>query len=238
MHKMKNIIFITLGFIFFAIGWVGVILPVLPTTPFLLLATACFAKGSKRFHTWFLGTKLYQNHLEEFVTSRAMTLKTKVTILVPATLMLLLAYWMVPIVHAKYCILAVIMFKYYYFACRIKTIQPVEDRRVKEKAVVGEMVQIYCDANHEKAGKKKELCKECSELLAYAHKRIDVCPFMEEKTFCANCHIKCYQKDKQEEIRNVMKFAGKRMLFVRPWMAISHVFATLQEKRKVVKQHD
>lgn len=116
-------IFIALGFIFFALGAVGAVLPVLPTTPFLLAASVCFAKGSKRFHNWFTATKLYQNHLDSFVKERSMTLKTKIGLLVFASSMLLIAFFMMNNIYGRILILALIAFKYYYFIFRIKTIK-------------------------------------------------------------------------------------------------------------------
>lgn len=121
-----KVIYLILAMLCLGIGAVGVILPVLPTTPFLLLASFFFAKGSTRFHQWFLKTKLYQKHLDGFVKKRAMTLKTKFSILVPASAMLLLAMWLVGNMHVRLLIGFVMLFKYYYFFFRIKTIQEVE----------------------------------------------------------------------------------------------------------------
>ena len=92
-----RILFIVLGFIFLGVGAIGIVVPILPTTPFLLLASFFFAKGSKRFHDWFLSTKLYKKYLESFVKSRAMTLKGKLTILIPVSCMLIITFIFVDI---------------------------------------------------------------------------------------------------------------------------------------------
>ena len=121
---MKNIIktiYIFLGIIALLIGAIGAVLPILPTTPFLLLALYCFAKGSKRWHDWFVGTRLYKSYLEDFVQRRAMTLKQKISILVFADIMLLFPLILLS-KPLKIFIVLVILFKYYYFVFRIKTI--------------------------------------------------------------------------------------------------------------------
>ena len=81
-------IYLMIGMISFGLGFIGIVLPILPTTPFLLLAGFCFARSSKRVHNWFVSTKAYQRHLEPFVQKRAMTLKTKICILSLASFML------------------------------------------------------------------------------------------------------------------------------------------------------
>lgn len=122
MKKPIRIIWLILGFVAIGIGAVGVVLPVLPTTPFLLLASFCLAKGSERFHTWFTQTKLYKTHLDDFVKTRSMTLKSKFTILLPASAMLILAFIMMTNWYGRGFIIFLIIFKYVYFFTRIKTI--------------------------------------------------------------------------------------------------------------------
>ena len=122
MKKPIRIIWLILGIEAIGIGAVGVVLPVLPTTPFLLLASFCLAKGSERFHTWFTQTKLYKTHLDDFVKTRSMTLKSKFTILLPASAMLILAFIMMPNWYGRGFIIFLIIFKYVYFFTRIKTI--------------------------------------------------------------------------------------------------------------------
>ena len=124
---MKKAIFVVTGFVFFGLGAVGAFLPVLPTTPFLLVAAACFAKGSGRFQQWFISTKLYHEHLEGFVKERGMTLKTKITICAVATGMLMAAFFMMSSLPGRIVILCVIAAKYYCFIFRIKTI-PISEK--------------------------------------------------------------------------------------------------------------
>lgn len=121
-----RIIYAILGLISFALGFIGVIVPVLPTTPFWLLAAFCFGKSSKRLHDWFVGTNLYKKHLEDFVNKREMTKETKIKILALASTMLIIAFIMVDVIYARITIIAVMVFKYYYFAARIKTVRKEE----------------------------------------------------------------------------------------------------------------
>lgn len=126
MKNMKKnpvrIVWMLFSFLSMGIGAVGVVLPVLPATPFLLLASFCLAKGSERFHKWFTGTKLYKRHLDSFVKNRAMTLKTKFSLLIPASCMLLLAFLAMRNVYGRVFIVFLIVFKYVYFFTKIRTI--------------------------------------------------------------------------------------------------------------------
>lgn len=123
MNKIKKYMYITVGLISFALGAVGVILPILPTTPFLLLASFCFVRGSERFDKWFKSSKIYKNHLESFVKERAMTIKQKITILLFADVMLAFPIILIDSLHMRLFLIGLICFKFYYFMFRIKTIK-------------------------------------------------------------------------------------------------------------------
>jgi hypothetical protein len=91
---MKRLFFILLGCLSLALGCVGIVLPILPTVPFFLVTVFCFANSSQRLHDWFLGTKLYQNHLDSFVKKKGMTVRTKATILTSVTLLMGFGFFM------------------------------------------------------------------------------------------------------------------------------------------------
>ncbi|WP_353096801.1 YbaN family protein [Tissierella praeacuta] len=114
-------LYLIIGFLFLAIGLVGVVLPVLPTTPFLLVTAFCFAKGSKRFHNWFTGTKLYKKHLDGYIRERAMTLKTKLSILILASSMMIITFFVINVLSAKIFLIFAILFHWWYFFFRIET---------------------------------------------------------------------------------------------------------------------
>ncbi|MEI0579904.1 YbaN family protein [Brachyspira pilosicoli] len=126
-----RILFIVLGFIFLGVGAVGIVVPILPTTPFLLLASFFFAKGSKRFHDWFLSTKLYKRYLESFVKSRAMTLKGKLTILIPVSCMLIITFIFVDNIYARIVLVILFISKYVYFFTQIRTVSEEELNKMR-----------------------------------------------------------------------------------------------------------
>ncbi len=91
----------------------------------------------------------------------------------------------------------------------------------KEYKTIEAMVGLYCHGLH--GTDKKQLCADCEELLAYAKARLDKCPYQEQKTTCAKCPIHCYKPAIREKIRNVMRYAGPRMLKHHPLLAIRHL---------------
>ena len=121
MNKIKKYIYITIGLISFALGAIGVVLPIIPTTPFLLLASFCFVRGSDKFDKWFKSTKIYKKHLESFINEKAMTKKQKTTILLLITVMLLVPIILIDNLHMRLFLIGLICIKFYYFTFKIKT---------------------------------------------------------------------------------------------------------------------
>lgn len=78
-------VFLTIGAISFALGTAGIILPLLPTVPFYMLALFCLARGSERLHKMFLESSLYQKTVGAYERDKALTLRTKLSILASVT---------------------------------------------------------------------------------------------------------------------------------------------------------
>ena len=125
MNKIYKVMCIALGLIFLSLGVIGVVLPILPTTPFLLLASFFFARGSEKFHKWFMGTSIYKRYIKDFIETRSMTRKNKIKTLTLSTSMLILAIYLVPNIYARIFIGIVMVINYCYFFFRIKE-RPVE----------------------------------------------------------------------------------------------------------------
>lgn len=77
-----RLIYLIIGFLSLALAIVGVVLPLLPTTPFLLLSIACFSRSSKRFEDWLYHTKLYQTYVADFRETKSITRERKKKIIV------------------------------------------------------------------------------------------------------------------------------------------------------------
>ena len=121
--SLLKIFYVILGFISLGLGLIGIILPILPTTPFLLLTAFCLLKDQISLISGLKGQGVYKNHLESFEKNKAMTLKTKLTILLTADIMLLFPLILSKSIHLKIFIVILMMFKFYYFIFRIKTVK-------------------------------------------------------------------------------------------------------------------
>ena len=104
----------------------------------------------------------------------------------------------------------------------------------KERKLIPVMIKKYCHGKHGTKG--DEVCKECGALTEYALFRLEKCPFQANKKFCSFCKIHCYKPDMRERIKDVMKWAGPRMIFTHPVFAFKHVFQMISYKRKLRKE--
>ena len=128
--NIKKIFWICLGCVGVGLGAVGAVVPMLPAFPFLMLATFSFARSSERLHTWFIGTKLYKNNLEDFVAGRGMTWKTKIRIMITVTLLMSVGYIMMGtkgIITGCIVLGCVWLFHIAYFIFGVKTIPAVKE---------------------------------------------------------------------------------------------------------------
>lgn len=82
------------------------------------------------------------------------------------------------------------------------------------------MISLYCRG---KEG-NRALCASCRELLAYAEHRLDRCRYGEHKPSCRKCPIHCYRPDMRRLMRDVMRYAGSRMLLQHPLIALRHLW--------------
>ena len=76
--RLKKAVFTVLGTIFLGLGAVGIVVPILPTTPFLLLSAACYLNGSERMHRWLLNNKLFGSYIKNYREGKGMSARGKI----------------------------------------------------------------------------------------------------------------------------------------------------------------
>lgn len=106
----------------------------------------------------------------------------------------------------------------------------------RELRTIEAMIAIFCAARH--GGGRGRLCGDCAELDRYAEERLARCPFGAAKSTCANCRVHCYKPAMRERVREVMRFAGPRMLGRHPYLALMHLL--VDERRaapKLLRRH-
>lgn len=96
-----------------------------------------------------------------------------------------------------------------------------ESHRIRiEKKTIDKMIRIFCRFKHNTSD---NLCEECQELHDYAFQRLINCPYQEEKPVCTECPIHCYKREMKERVKNVMRYAGPKMIFFHPYLAFMHL---------------
>jgi hypothetical protein len=95
----------------------------------------------------------------------------------------------------------------------------MSERIRRELRTVEAMIGIYCRVHHGKGG---DLCRDCRDLLDYARRRVDRCPFRFNKPTCLRCTTHCFKPAMRERIRTVMRYAGPRMPWRHPVLTLFH----------------
>lgn len=95
-----------------------------------------------------------------------------------------------------------------------------ESKRIqRENKTVAAMIQLYCRARHQTS----HLCESCQQLAHYTRKRNAFCPFADKKPVCNRCQVHCYSPKYRQQIKKIMRYAGPRMLYHHPWLALRHM---------------
>jgi hypothetical protein len=93
------------------------------------------------------------------------------------------------------------------------------ERLAREWKTMTTMTRIYCRDHHHPAD---GLCADCEQFLSYANARLERCRFGAEKPTCAKCPVHCYQRERREQVRVIMRHAGPRMVWQHPILSLRH----------------
>lgn len=124
MKKIVNGICVGLAFVCVGLGIVGIVLPILPTTPLFIAAACLFAKGSKKFHTWFLNTALYKKYIESAIKNGTMEKKAKRNMMITLGIVFGMGIIFSPVI-AKCIIVVVAAIHFYVLIFRIKSVEQI-----------------------------------------------------------------------------------------------------------------
>jgi len=104
---VRRILWVVLGSLCLLIAAIGVFVPVLPTTPLLLLTAACYVRGSQRFHHWLLSNRLFGGYLRDYAEGRGVPTRTKAISLVMLWGVILWSVLRVEHIHIRFALLLV-----------------------------------------------------------------------------------------------------------------------------------
>jgi hypothetical protein len=102
----------------------------------------------------------------------------------------------------------------------------LDGRLDREYRTMQRMVEIYCAGHHGRT--RGATCADCAGFLDYAARRLEKCPYGDDKPVCAKCPIHCYKRAQREQARAIMRYAGPRMALRHPWLSLTHLFDKLR----------
>ncbi|MCK5198335.1 MAG: YbaN family protein [Spirochaetales bacterium] len=107
-NRFVRWLLITAGTVALSLGILGIILPLLPTTPFLLLAAASYARGSKKFYNWLMDNRFFGKYIKNYREGKGIPLKVKISAIAFLwTTILITAFFFIPVMAVKILLIAI-----------------------------------------------------------------------------------------------------------------------------------
>ena len=119
---VKRNILLGIAWISLILGGIGIFLPLLPTTPFILLSAFCFQKSSERFHQWILNSPIFGKYIRDYQEQKGITLKNKIVAVTFMALGMSFSAYKVPNTYMRISLL-VIFIAVSYHIFKIKTLK-------------------------------------------------------------------------------------------------------------------
>lgn len=104
ISPVKRVFLQIAGFFFVGLAFIGIFVPLLPTTPFLLLAAACFVRSSDKFYMWLISNRIFGKYIKDYREKRGVTIGSKITsisimwLTMLSTAIFFTEYWIVRII--------------------------------------------------------------------------------------------------------------------------------------------
>lgn len=117
----KKILFFT-GCISLIIGAIGIAVPLLPTTPFLLLSAYAFGKSSEKYHYFIMNNKIFGKYIRDYQEKKGITLKNKINAISILALSIGFSFWNINSIHLR-IFLAIVFFSVSFHICRLRTLK-------------------------------------------------------------------------------------------------------------------
>lgn len=118
---VKRVILLSIGFLSLGMGIIGIYVPLLPTTPLVLLALYCFSKSSDRFHQWLISTDLYKKYVKEFQETKAVSMKNKIKILLFLYVSVGVSIYFIDHRFIRFGLVGMLMLQTYILLFKVKT---------------------------------------------------------------------------------------------------------------------
>lgn len=228
MMSLRKVLLIAVGMLSVGLGIAGIFLPLLPTTPFLLLSAWCFARSSDRFYAWLMNHPALSIYIKSYLEKRGVPLKTKAIALVLLwTSISLSVFFVVSLLYVR-LLLVLIASGVTIHILKLKTLSQKDEnpaavgQKERDRQAIELMLRLYCRDKHKPT---QPLCTACQELLQYARLRLELCRHYPEKPACSKCPNPCYKPSRRQQMIDVMRYAGPRMLYTHPIVALRHLMA-------------